>query len=152
MSLPLLALAFAAFGIGSAEFLVQGLLPEIAADLGVTIPSAGLLITGYALGVAFGSPILVVLTSRLARKTALLILMGLFVLGNLLCALAPTYPIMMLARIVTALCHGAFFGLAAVSVADIFPVDRRASAFSRVFAGLMVALTLRVVVTAVLAG
>ena len=144
MTLPLFALALAAFGIGSAEFLIQGLLPEISADLGVSIPTTGFLVTGYALGVAFGSPFLVVLVNRLTRKTALIALMGLFILGNLLCALAPSYGLLMVARLVTSLCHGSFFGLATVVAANIVPENRRASAVSLVFTGFTVALILGV--------
>src|SRR6267154_885586 len=111
--LPLLALALASFGIGTTEFVIMGLLPDVAGDLGVTIPQAGLLVTGYALSVAFGSPFLAVATATMDRRKALLLLIGIFILGNLLCALAPNYALLMAARIVTALCHGAFFGLGA---------------------------------------
>src|SRR5882724_9655937 len=114
--LPLLALALASFGIGTTEFVIMGLLPDVAGDLGVTIPQAGLLVTGYALSVAFGSPFLAVATARMDRRKALLVLIGIFILGNLLCALAPNYSLLMAARIITALCHGAFFGLGAVVV------------------------------------
>lgn len=106
--LPLLALGAAAFGIGTTEFVIMGLLPEMAAELSVTIPQAGLLVTGYALSVAFGSPFLAVATARMDRRHALLALMGVFILGNLLCALAPGYWLLMGARVLTALCHGAF--------------------------------------------
>src|SRR5216684_40709 len=107
--LPLLALALASFGIGTTEFVIMGLLPDVAGDLGVTIPQAGFLVTGYALSVAFGSPFLAVATARMDRRKALLLLIGIFILGNLLCALAPTYALMRAARIVTALCHPAWF-------------------------------------------
>ena len=117
--LPLLALALASFGIGTTEFVIMGLLPDVAGDLGVTIPQAGLLVTGYALSVAFGSPFLAVATARMDRRKALLLLIGIFILGNLLCALAPNYALLMAARIVTALCHGAFFGLGAVVAATL---------------------------------
>ena len=139
MSLPLLALAVASFGIGTTEFVIMGLLPDLARDLGVDIPAAGLLVTGYALSVAVGAPILAVLTGRLPRKVALIGLMGIFILGNVLCALAPGYWTLMAARVVTAFCHGAFFGTGAVVAADLVPRHRRASAVALMFSGLTLA-------------
>jgi DHA1 family inner membrane transport protein len=105
MYLPLLALAIAAFGIGTTEFVIMGLLPEVAKDLGVTAPAAGMLVSGYALGVAGGAPILAMVTSRWPRRRALLSLIGLFILGNALCAMAPGYWSLMGARVVTAFCR-----------------------------------------------
>jgi DHA1 family inner membrane transport protein len=137
--LPLLALALASFGIGTTEFVIMGLLPDVARDLAVSIPQAGLLVTGYALSVAFGSPFLALATARLDRRTALLLLMAVFILGNLLCALAPSYPLLMAARIVTALCHGSFFGLGAVVAATLVPARRKAQAMAVMFAGLTIA-------------
>src|SRR6202140_5795242 len=137
--LPLLALALASFGIGTTEFVIMGLLPDVAGDLGVTIPQAGLLVTGYALSVAFGSPFLAVATARMDRRKALLLLIGIFILGNLLCALAPNYALLMAARIVTALCHSAFFGLGAVVAATLVPEQKRAQAIAMMFAGLTLA-------------
>ena len=137
--LPLLALALASFGIGTTEFVIMGLLPDVAGDLGVTIPQAGLLVTGYALSVAFGSPFLAVATARMDRRKALLLLIGIFILGNLLCALAPNYALLMAARIVTALCHGAFFGLGAVVAATLVPEHKKAQAIAMMFAGLTLA-------------
>jgi DHA1 family inner membrane transport protein len=137
--LPLLALALASFGIGTTEFVIMGLLPDVAGDLGVTIPQAGLLVTGYALSVAFGSPFLAVATARMDRRKALLLLIGIFILGNLLCALAPNYALLMAARIVTALCHGAFFGLGAVVAATLVPDQKKAQAIAMMFAGLTLA-------------
>jgi len=137
--LPLLALALASFGIGTTEFVIMGLLPDVAGDLGVTIPQAGLLVTGYALSVAFGSPFLTVATARMDRRKALLLLIGIFILGNLLCALAPNYALLMAARIVTALCHGAFFGLGAVVAAALVPEQKKAQAIATMFAGLTLA-------------
>src|SRR5439155_27217147 len=96
---PLLALALASFGIGTTEFVIMGLLHDVAGDLGVTIPHAGLLVTGYALSVAFGSPFLAVVMARMDRRKALLWLTGIFIPGNLLCALAPKYARLMAARI-----------------------------------------------------
>src|SRR5260370_2004215 len=101
--LPLLALALASFGIGTTEFVVMGLLPDVAGDLGVTIPQAGLLVTGYALSVAFGSPFLAVATASMDRRKECLLLIGIFILGNVLCSLAPHCAFFMRARIVTAL-------------------------------------------------
>lgn len=137
--LPLLALALASFGIGTTEFVIMGLLPDVAGDLGITIPQAGLLVTGYALSVAFGSPFLAVATARMDRRKALLLLIGIFILGNLLCALAPNYALLMAARIVTALCHGAFFGLGAVVAATLVPEQKKAQAIAMMFAGLTLA-------------
>ena len=137
--LPLLALALASFGIGTTEFVIMGLLPDVAGDLGVTIPQAGLLVTGYALSVAFGSPFLAVATAGMDRRKALLLLIGIFILGNLLCALAPNYALLMTARIVTALCHGAFFGLGAVVAATLVPEQKKAQAIAMMFAGLTLA-------------
>jgi MFS transporter, DHA1 family, inner membrane transport protein len=137
--LALLALAFASFGIGTTEFVIMGLLPDVAADLSVTIPQAGLLVTGYALSVAFGSPLLAVATARMDRRSTLLLLIGVFILGNLLCAIAPSYPLLMAARIITALCHGAFFGLGSVVAAALVPQQKKAQAVATMFAGLTLA-------------
>lgn len=139
MYLPLLALAIAAFGIGTTEFVIMGLLPEVAADLRVTAPAAGMLVSGYALGVAAGAPILAVLTARWPRRRALLSLVGLFILGNALCALAPSYGLLMAARVVTAFCHAAFFGIGAVVAADLVPREKRAQAVALMFTGLTLA-------------
>jgi DHA1 family inner membrane transport protein len=137
--LPLLALALASFGIGTTEFVIMGLLPDVASDLAVTIPQAGLLVTGYALSVAFGSPFLAIATARMDRRRALLLLIGIFILGNLLCALSPSYTLLMAARVVTALCHGAFFGLGAVVAATLVPPQKKAQAIATMFAGLTLA-------------
>lgn len=135
----MLALTLASFGIGTTEFVIMGLLPDVAGDLGVTIPHAGLLVTGYALSVAIGSPFLAVATARMDRRRALLLLIGIFILGNLLCALAPNYAMLMAARIATALCHGAFFGLGAVVAATLVPEQKKAQAIAMMFAGLTLA-------------
>ncbi len=137
--LPLLALAAAAFGIGTTEFVIMGLLPEVAQDFGVSAPRAGLLVSGYAIGVTIGAPILAVLTARLPRKRALIALMGVFVVGNALCALAPGYELLMAARVITAFCHAAFFGIGAVVAADLVPREKRAQAMALMFTGLTVA-------------
>jgi DHA1 family inner membrane transport protein len=139
MYLPLLALAIAAFGIGTTEFVIMGLLPEVALDLGVTAPAAGLLVSGYALGVALGAPILAAVTSRWPRRRALLGLTVFFIVGNALCALAPTYGLLMAARVVTAFCHAAFFGIGAVVAADLVPREKRAQAVALMFTGLTLA-------------
>lgn len=139
MPLPIFALAIASFCIGTTEFVIMGLLPEVAADLGVSIPAAGLLVTGYALGVVFGAPILAVATARMPRKPVLVALASLFVIGNLLCAIAPNYWMLMAARVVTAFGHGAFFGIGSVVAASLVPPNRQASAMALLFAGLTLA-------------
>ncbi|MFB7615452.1 MFS transporter, partial [Kitasatospora sp. NPDC056181] len=119
MPLALLALAIGAFGIGTTEFVVMGLLPEIAGDYGVSIPTAGLLVTGYAVGVVIGAPLMTVLGTRISRKTMLMLLMGLFTVGNLLSALAPSFGAMLAGRIVASLAHCAFFGIGSVVAAEL---------------------------------
>jgi DHA1 family inner membrane transport protein len=135
----LLALAIASFCIGTTEFVIMGLLPDVARDLGVTIPQAGLLVTGYALGVVVGAPIVEAAVIRVPRKTALLAMVGVFVVGNLLCGVAPNYAVLMIARVVTAFCHGAFFGIGSVVAADLVAPNRRASAIALMFGGLTLA-------------
>ncbi|HEY4162074.1 MAG TPA: MFS transporter, partial [Dongiaceae bacterium] len=137
--LALLALAAASFGIGTTEFVIMGLLPDVARDLSVSIPRAGLLVTGYALGVTFGGPVLALATAKADRRHALLFLIGIFILGNLLCAVAPGYGLLMAARVVTAICHGTFFGLGAVVAAGIVPPEKRARAIAMMFSGLTLA-------------
>lgn len=139
LSLPIVALAVAAFGIGTAEFVIMGLLPEVAADFSIDIPSAGLLVSGYAVGVAAGAPILAILTSHMPRKAALMGLMGLFIAGNVLSAIAPGYHWLMLARVVAAFSHGAFFGIGAVVAAGLVPENQKAQAISLMFTGLTLA-------------
>ena len=135
----LLALAFASFGIGTTEFVIMGLLPDVARDLAVSIPRAGLLVTGYALGVVFGGPLLAVATAKVDRRKALLMLIGIFILGNALCAVAPSYGLLMAARVATAICHATFFGLGAIVAAGIVPPEKRARAIAMLFAGLTIA-------------
>lgn len=139
MPLALFALAVAAFGIGTTEFVIMGLLPDVARDLAVSIPDAGLLITGYAMGVVFGAPILAVGTANLPRKATLLGMTLMFILGNILCALAPNYATLMAARVVTALCHGAFFGIGSVVAAGLVAPNKRAQAIAMMFTGLTLA-------------
>ncbi|ACC69608.1 MFS transporter [Paraburkholderia phymatum] len=139
MPIPLLALAISAFAIGTTEFVIMGLLPEVAKDLAVSLPSAGLLVSGYALGVAVGAPLLAVVTSRMPRKLALQLLMGVFIVGNLLCAIASDYSVLMIARVVTSFAHGSFFGIGAVVAASLVPQEKRASAIALMFTGLTLA-------------
>jgi DHA1 family inner membrane transport protein len=139
ISRPILALSAASFGIGTTEFVIMGLLPDVAGSLHVTIPQAGYLVSGYAMGVVIGAPIMAIVTAGLPRKTALLALMALFIVGNLGCALAPTYGLLMAARVVTAFAHGAFFGIGAVVASDLVPRAQRAQAISLMFSGLTLA-------------
>jgi DHA1 family inner membrane transport protein len=139
MPVALWALAAGAFGIGTSEFVIMGLLPQLSTDLGVSLSSAGLLVTGYALGVFIGAPIVTLLMSRLPRKTVLLGLMLLFTIGNLACALAPGYGALMVGRVITSFAHGAFFGIGSVVATGLVPADKRASALALVFTGLTLA-------------
>lgn len=136
---PLMALAVAAFGIGTSEFIIMGLLPNLAADFRVSIPKAGALVTGYALSVTIGAPLVALATAHLERKRALLLLMGVFTLGNLACAIAPTYELLFAARVLTALCHGAFFGIGSVVAANLVPRNQRSQAIALMFSGLTLA-------------
>lgn len=144
MPLALYALTAGAFGIGVTEFVIMGLLIEVGGDLGVSIPAAGLLISGYALGVVVGAPIMTIATGRWPRKTVLLVLMGIFTIGNLACALAPDYWSLMAARVLTAFAHGTFFGVGSVVATSLVPPNKKASAISIMFAGLTVATILGV--------
>ena len=139
MPIPLLALALSAFAIGTTEFVIMGLLPDVARDLAVSIPSAGLLVSGYALGVAAGAPLLAVLTSKLPRKAALQALMIVFIVGNMLCAVAGDYRMLMIARVVTSFAHGSFFGIGAVVAASLVAREKQASAIALMFTGLTLA-------------
>jgi DHA1 family inner membrane transport protein len=144
MPLALYALTVGAFGIGVTEFVIMGLLLQVSADLGVSVPTAGLLMTGYALGVFVGAPILTIATRRLPRKTTLLALMTIFTIGNIAAALAPTYGLLMAARIVTALAHGTFFGVGSLVAVSLVPPQRKASAIAVMFTGLTLATLLGV--------
>ncbi|PJN41583.1 MFS transporter [Streptomyces sp. CB02959] len=139
MPLALLALAIGAFGIGTTEFAVMGLLPDMAADFGVSIPLAGYATTLYALGVVIGAPLMTVLGTRFTRKQMLMLLMGLFVVGNLLTAVAPTFGLMLAGRVVSSFTHGAFFGIGSLVAADLVAPEKRAAALSLMFSGLTVA-------------
>jgi DHA1 family inner membrane transport protein len=143
-SMAIYALTIGAFGIGTTEFVIMGLLLQLAGDLHVSVPTAGLLISGYALGVFVGAPLLTAALGRVPRKTALVALMVIFTLGNLACAVAPNYAVLMLARIVTSLAHGTFFGVGAVVATSLVSPDRKAAALSTMFTGLTVATLLGV--------
>ncbi|MEU5099693.1 MFS transporter [Streptomyces sp. NPDC020996] len=139
MPLALLALAIGAFGIGTTEFVIMGVLPEVADDFGVSIPTAGWLVSGYALGVVFGAPLLTVLGTRVSRKKMLMFLMGVFVVGNALSAFAPAFGVMLAGRVIASLAHGAFFGIGSVVAAGLVAPEKKASAISLMFTGLTVA-------------
>ncbi|MEY9755532.1 MFS transporter [Bradyrhizobium yuanmingense] len=139
-----LALTAGAFGIGTTEFIIMGLLLQVAADMHVSVPVAGLLISGYALGVFVGAPVLTLATRKMPRKTVLLALMAIFTLGNAACALAPTYELLMAARVLTSLAHGTFFGVGSVVATSLVAEDKRASAIATMFIGLTVATLLGV--------
>ena len=138
-ALPLLALAIGSFGIGTTEFGPMGMLLTIADGLQVSVPSAGLLVSAYAMGVMLGAPIMTLLLARWSPRKALTALMAIFTIGNVLSALAPDYASLMVARIVTSLNHGAFFGIGTVVAASLVPRDKQASAVATVFAGLTIA-------------
>lgn len=140
MPLALLALAISAYAIGTTEFVIVGLLPVLADDLGVSLPLAGLVVSVYALGVTFGAPILTALTGGVRRKPLLLGLMGIFVAGNLLAGFSPDYGTLLVARVLSAFAHGVFFSVGATIAADLVPEDRRASAIAMMFSGLTVAI------------
>ena len=144
LPIALYALTAGAFGIGTTEFVIMGLLIQVAADLHVSIAAAGLLISGYALGVFVGAPLLTAATSRMPRKAVLVALMIVFTLGNLACAIAPNYTMLMIARVITSLAHGTFFGVGAVVATGLVTEDRKASAISIMFTGLTVATLLGV--------
>ena len=139
MPLALYALTVGAFGIGVTEFVIMGLLPQVAAGFGVSLEAAGALISGYALGVFVGAPVLTVATRAWPRKTVLLALMAVFTVGNALCALAPTYGLLMAARVLTSFAHGSFFGVGSVVAAGLVAPSRRASAIAVMFTGLTLA-------------
>ncbi len=141
-SLPaaLWALTISAFGIGTTEFVIVGLLPTVANDLNTSISSAGLLVSLYALGVAIGAPVLTALTSKIARKRLLIGIMLLFIIGNGLATIAPSFTLLILARILTGFAHGVFFSIGSTIAASLVPEDKRASAISIMFAGLTVAI------------
>lgn len=138
-NLPILALAVGAFGIGVTEFAPMGMLPVIAGDLGVSIPIAGLLISAYAFGVVLGAPLLTLTTGRVPRRTLLIGLMAIFTLGNLLAAVSNSYGMLLAARLITSLNHGAFFGVGAIVAAGLVAKNRQAGAVAAMFMGLTLA-------------
>ena len=137
--LVLLALAMGGFAIGTTEFATMSLLPYFAADLGIDAPTAGHVISAYALGVVVGAPLLAVVTARMERRRLLIVLMGLFAIGNALSALAPSYHMMLAVRFLSGLPHGAYFGIASLMAASLVPQGRRTWAVSRIMLGLTVA-------------
>lgn len=139
MPLALLILTLSAFAIGTTEFVIMGLLPDVARSLSVSIPGAGWLVTGYALGVAIGGPIMALLTASMKRKNALILLMTIFILGNVFCAVAANYGYLMLARVLTALCQGAFYGIGAVVAASLVADSKKGQAVAMMFTGLTLA-------------
>ncbi|KPC87339.1 MULTISPECIES: MFS transporter [Streptomyces] len=139
MPLALLALAVGAFGIGTTEFVMMGLLPNVADDLGTSVPTAGYLVSAYALGVVLGAPLLTAVGARVPRKLMLLLLMGLFTVGNLASALAPGFGTLLAGRVLAGLPHGAFFGVGAVVAARLVREGRAARAVATMFLGLTVA-------------
>lgn len=138
MSLPLIALFLAAFAFGTAEFVIAGILPEVATGLGVTVPIAGYLISGYAIGIAIGGPLLAVATKKMTRKSLILLLGGIFTLGQVLCALAPNFELLMAARVIVAVVHGTYFGIAAIVAVSLVPPEKRGFAVALILSGLTV--------------
>ncbi len=138
MPLPLLALFFAAFAFGTTEFVIAGVLPQVAAGLGISVPSAGYLVSGYAIGIAVGGPLLTLATARLSRKTLLIGLTVAFTIGQAACALAPDFVTMLLLRVAVAVAHGAYFGVAMVVAVGLVREDQRGMAVALILAGLTV--------------
>ena len=139
MPLAIYALALAAFAIGTAEFIISGILPPLAADLAVSIPTAGLLVSAYAVGVAIGGPLLTLATARIPPKTLIVSLMAIFALAQGLCAIAPDYGLLLAARIVSSASHGVFFGAGNIVVSKLVPFERRGAAFSLFIGGITIA-------------
>lgn len=142
--IALMSLALSAFAIGTTEFVIVGILQEVASDLGISVTQAGTLVSGYAIALAIGTPIIVVITGKFPKKGYLLFLMIVFTAGNALAALASTYSILLLARIITAVAHGVFFAVAATVAADMVPTNKKGTAISIMFTGLTVATILGV--------
>ncbi|MDF0535389.1 MFS transporter [Shewanella sp. A32] len=139
MPIAIIALTLAGFAIGTSEFIIMGLMPEVASSLKVDLPRAGLLVTVYALGVVIGGPILSLATASISRKKTLIGLLMLFVIGNLCCACASGYSTLMVARVLTSLCHGTFFGLASIVATDLVKEEKRTQAIALVFMGVSLA-------------
>jgi len=138
MSLPLIALFLAAFTFGTAEFVIAGLLPDVATGLGISIPVAGYLVTFYAIGIAIGGPLLAVATKKLSRKTLILLLGITFTIGQVLCALAPGFEMLLAARILVSVVHGTYFGIAAIVAVGLVPPEKRGFAVALILSGLTV--------------
>lgn len=138
MSLPLIALFLAAFAFGTAEFVIAGVLPDVALGLGVSVPVAGYLVTAYAAGIAVGGPLLAVATKKLSRKTLIILLGGIFTLGQVLCALAPNFELLLAARVLVSVVHGTYFGIAAIVAVNLVPADKRGFAVALILSGLTV--------------
>ena len=136
MQKSILALTISAFGIGTSEYVIMGLLPNLAQSFQISIPKAGVIVSAYALSVTFGSPLLALALAKQERKRALVFLMSVFILGNVCCALSYGFYLMLAARILTALCHGAFFGTGSVLAANIVPKEKRVQAITMMFSGL----------------
>lgn len=139
MPIAVYALALAAFAVGTAEFIISGILPPLAADLGVSIPTAGLLVTAYALGVAIGGPILTIFVARFPPRAVLITLLAVFAVSQVLCAIAPDYGLLLAARVLSSCAHGVFFGAGNVAVARLVPQERRGRAFSLFIGGITIA-------------
>jgi len=139
MPIALYTLSLAAFAIGTAEFIIAGILPDLSADFAVSIPAAGLLVTAYATAVAIGGPIFALLTAHLPRKPMIVFLLAFFTVGQALCAVAPSYPWLMAARIFVACGHGLFYGIASIAAADLVPAEKRGTALSMFLGGITVA-------------
>lgn len=139
INIPLLALAFGAFGIGVTEFSPMGMLPVIANDLAVSIPTAGMLISAYAFGVLIGAPFMTLVFANMPRRNLLVLSMAIFTLGNLLSAVAESYNVLLIGRIITSFNHGAFFGVGAIVAMNIVPPEKRATAVAAMFSGLTIA-------------
>lgn len=139
MPIAIYALMIGAFGIGTTEFVIMRILPQIGKDLGVSLSSAGLLISGYALGVAIGAPLLSLLSTKIPKKSALIALMAIFTLGNLVCAIAPDYWTLMIARVMTSFAHGTFFGIGSIVATNLVKPNQKALAIALMFTGLTLA-------------
>ncbi|MFD9522902.1 MFS transporter [Streptomyces sp. NPDC059979] len=144
MPFPLFALMLCVFSVGSAELVIAGILPNIAQDNGISLADAGLLVTAYAIGVVIGGPLVTLATSRMSRKPLILGLMGLFIAGNVLAAVAPGYPVLMAARVISALTHCTLFAVCIVVASSLVPAGKEASAVSKVAVGLNLATVLGV--------
>ncbi|WP_397471220.1 MFS transporter [Rheinheimera sp.] len=139
INIPLLALALGAFGIGVTEFSPMGMLPVIATDLGVSIPTAGMLISAYAFGVLLGAPLMTLVFANMARRNLLLLSMAIFTVGNLISAVADSYNVLLFGRMITSFNHGAFFGVGAIVAMNVVPPEKRAGAVAAMFSGLTLA-------------